>query len=200
MGRHGCWTTEIQSRQKTGKMQSGQRRQRRTRAKGCPKPHCIQVSVVVDPHPPRVSSVPGPGGTEHSRPARARSARGQGCRTSQPAFTHPLQLVGVKRYNWEHSQNEVSGEGKFLRRGRESGQTCVHENESSKHTKSQLASTGLHGASDLTEPFSPVMWSSLTRQLCAAGFLHQLHEEEFPFPRPERGGCGIFWPENPKSA
>lgn len=75
----------------------------------------------------------------------------------------------------------------------------MHENESSKHTKGQLASTGLRGASDFTEPFSPVMWSSLTRQLCAAGFLHQLHEEEFPFPRPERGGCGIFGQRTPRA-
>ena len=140
-------------------------------------------------------------GQEGQNTAGQPGPRRQGTRLSdQPTCVHiPLGLVGVKRCNWEHNQNEgrVGKESSSKGEERVVRPACMKMKAAS--TKARLASMGLHGASDLTEPFSPVMWSSLTRQLCAAGFLHQLHGEEFPFPRPERGGCGIFGQRTPRT-
>ena len=92
-----------------------------------------------------------------------------------------------------------SGKGKFLKRGRESGQTCVHENESSKHQ----GPTGLHGPSWGIWPY----WALLTGHVVK--FDSPALRSWLPTPAPWRrvsisktreGRLWNFWPENPKNA
>lgn len=114
--------------------------------------------------------------------------------SNRPACSHTPTLghAGVRQCDWEHHQNEMKVGKESSSKGEEIvvRPVCMKMN-AARTPRADWPPRAFAGHLTLLSPFSPVVWSSLTRQLCAAGFLHWLHEEEFPFPRPERGGCGI---------